>query len=198
MNPFPTIKTERLVLRKLKESDWETISYLRSDKIVNQFVKRKNADTQEKALEFILNTNSKISNNDLIYWCITLKNEPKMIGSICLWNFSKDRKVAEIGYDLDPKYQRKGIMTESMIAVLNFGFQQLNVKKIEAFTQKQNENSISLLINNQFQLKKGRFDKNNEDNRIFELYRPAANIGSSQITGFRGKSVIIETKKENG
>jgi len=177
MKPFPTIKTERLVLRKLKESDWETVSYLRSDEIVNQFVKRKNADTQEKALEFILNTNSKISNNELIYWCITLKNEPKMIGSICLWNFSKDKKVAEIGYDLDPKYQGKGIMTESMIAVLNFGFQQLNVKKIEAFTQQQNENSISLLINNQFQLKKGRFDKNNEDNRIFELYRPAANNG---------------------
>ena len=125
MNTFPTIKTERLVLKKLNESDWETVSYLRSDKIVNQFVKRKNADTQEKALEFILNTNLKISNNELIYWCITIKNESKMIGSICLWNFSEDRKVAEIGYVLDPKYQRKGIMNESMIAALNFGFRKL-------------------------------------------------------------------------
>ena len=129
MNTFPTIKTERLVLKKLKESDWETVSYLRSDKIVNQFVKRKNADTQEKALEFILNTNLKISNNELIYWCITLKNESKMIGSICLWNFSEDRKVAEIGYDLDPKYQRKGIMTESINAVLNFGFRKFQISK---------------------------------------------------------------------
>ena len=154
MNPFPTIKTERLVLRNLKESDWESVSYLRSDKIVNQFVKRKNAHNQEKALEFILNTNLKISNNELIYWCIALKNETKMIGSICLWNFSEDRKVAEIGYDLDPKYQRKGIMTESINAVLNFGFRKLSLEKIEAFTQKQNKNSISLLINNQFQLNK--------------------------------------------
>ena len=177
MNTFPTIKTERLVLKKLKESDWETVSYLRSDEIVNQFVKRKKADTQKKALEFILNTNLKISNNELIYWCITLKNETRMIGSICLWNFSEDRKVAEIGYDLDPKYQRKGIMNESMIAVLNFGFRKLNLEKIEAFTQNQNKSSISLLINNQFQLNKERFDKDNEDNRIFELYRPAANNG---------------------
>ncbi|WP_405199093.1 GNAT family N-acetyltransferase [Christiangramia sp. LLG6405-1] len=177
MNTFPIIETERLVLRKLKEADWEIVSYLRSDEIVNQFVKRKNADTQEKALDFILNTNLKISNNELIYWCITLKNETNMIGSICLWNFSEDRKVAEIGYDLNPKYQRKGIMNESMIPVLNFGFGKLNLDKIEAFTQKQNKNSISLLINNQFHLNKERFDKDNEDNRIFELYRPAANNG---------------------
>ncbi len=57
-NYIPKIKTERLLLRELKQSDWEVISYLRSDIDVNRFVKRPSAESKEKALEFI----SKISN----------------------------------------------------------------------------------------------------------------------------------------
>jgi len=174
---FPQLETERLFLRKLEISDWESISYLRSDKIINQFVKRENADTKEKAIKFIEKTKLKIKNNQLFYWSITLKEDKKMIGSICLWNFSKDEKIAEIGYDLDPKFQNKGIMNESMIAILKFGFQILNLEKIEAFTQKQNKNSISLLIKNSFRLNEKRNDQENIDNIIFELNRPAANNG---------------------
>jgi ribosomal-protein-alanine N-acetyltransferase len=173
---FPVLKTERLTLRKLVETDWESISYLRSDKIVNEFVKRAKADTKEKAIEFIKNTNSKIDNNLIIYWSISLKNDKKMIGSICLWNFSEDKKTAEMGYDLDPKFQNKGIMNESMHKVLDFGFQQLNLEKIEAFTHKRNKNSIRLLIKNNFQLNKTRLDKNNLKNLIFEIIRPVVII----------------------
>lgn len=174
---FPVLRTDSLVLRKLNQSDWESVSYLRSDKIVNQFVKRPNADSKEKAMDFIEKTNLKINKNQLIYWSISLKDNPKMIGSICLWNFSKDKNIAEIGYDLDPKFQKKGIMNESMKEVLNFGFQTLNLEKIEAFTHKKNESSKGLLINNNFCLNDDRIDKNNLDNIIFEINRPAAKNG---------------------
>ncbi|WP_367183291.1 GNAT family N-acetyltransferase [Christiangramia sp.] len=66
-------------------------------------------------------------------------------------------------------------MNESMMAILNFGFQILNLEKVEAFTQKQNRNSISLLIKNNFLLNEKRNDQNNIDNIIFELNRPVAN-----------------------
>lgn len=171
---FPILKTERLTLRKLKESDWENISYLRSDKIVNQFVKRPNADTKEKAIDFIKEINLKINKSQIIYWSISSRNDQKMIGSICLWNFSKDKKTAEIGYDLNPKYQKTGIMDESMKEVLNFGFQILNLEKIEAFTHKKNESSISLLIKNNFILNENKIDQNNLENIIFEINRPVA------------------------
>ncbi|WP_300434236.1 GNAT family N-acetyltransferase [Christiangramia sp.] len=90
---FPQLDTKRLFLRKLEKSDWESISYLRSDKIVNQFVKRENADTKQKAIKFIEKTKLKIKNDQLFYWSITLKEDEKMIGSICLWNFSEDEKT---------------------------------------------------------------------------------------------------------
>ncbi len=49
-NIFREITTERLFLRRLKQTDWVMISYLGSDMEVNQFVKRPNADSKEKAL----------------------------------------------------------------------------------------------------------------------------------------------------
>ncbi|MFT5915664.1 MAG: ribosomal-protein-alanine N-acetyltransferase [Bacteroidia bacterium] len=70
---FPTIETERLVLRRLVESDWRMISYLRSDKEVNQFVERSSAESKEKALGFISKTNLEIENNALLYWVMTEK-----------------------------------------------------------------------------------------------------------------------------
>jgi len=168
--PFPQLKTERLVLRELLKSDWKRVSYLRTDPIVNQFVIRSNADTKEKAIDFIERTKLSIKNSELIQWSISLKNDFEMIGSICLWNFSEDRKTAEIGYDLDLKFHNKGIMNEAMKAVLKFGFNELRFEKIEAFTQQNNEASTKLLRKNKFVLNKDRFDEDNPKNIIFEKF----------------------------
>lgn len=172
MNKYRPLETVRLSLRKINESDWENLSYLRSDKLVNQFVRRANADTGEKALAFIDRTTRQISSGDLFYWCISLKNEPEMIGSICLWNLSADRICAEMGYDLKPEFQGQGIMTEAMQAVLDFGFGELDLQKIEAFTERRNEGSKRLLLKNRFLLNQERKDEENSENLIFEIFHP--------------------------
>jgi len=168
-NKFQELETNRLHLRRLEETDWEMIRYLRSDKEVNKFVKRQSAETKEKALAFIVKTNNEIRDGQLFQWCISIKNSPAMIGNIVLWNFSKDRKTAEVGYDLSPKFQGQGIMDEAMKAVLHFGFNQLKLELVEAFTSKQNESSKKLLLRNYFKLNASRKDSDDEDNIIFEL-----------------------------
>jgi len=160
---------------RLENSDWKMISFLRSDKNVNEFVKRPSAETKEKAQAFIEKINTGIDNRNFYYWKITERNKNKMIGSICLWNFSKDYKTAEIGYDLSPNYQRKGIMNESLKNVTEFGFQRLNLDLIEAYTHRQNKRSKKLLEKNGFNLVQGKKDKDNADNIIYELKKPAAN-----------------------
>ncbi len=168
-HPFPVIETERLMLRKINLEDWPLISYLRSDKTVNQFVKRPNADTKEKAIAFIERTLDSINKNELIYWSISLADDPTMIGSICIWNFSEDKKTGEVGYDLDPKFHKLGIMNEVLQAVIKFGFIELKLDKIEAYTQKKNENSMKMLQRNNFVLNDIKKDKGNPLNLIFEL-----------------------------
>lgn len=166
---FQEIQTERLLLTHLNDADWATISYLRSDKEINQFVKRPNADTKEKALEFIAKIKSGIEQHSLYYWKITQNKFPEMIGSICLWNFSEDQKTAEIGYDLSLKYQQQGFMNESLQGVINFGFHTLNLNLIEAYTHKDNLGSRKLLERNGFVYIEGKKDTDNEDTVVYEL-----------------------------
>jgi ribosomal-protein-alanine N-acetyltransferase len=92
-----------------------------------------------------------------------------MVGSVCLWNISPDRTSAELGYDLHPKFQGKGIMSEAVDAVLKFGFQTIDLQTIEAFTSRYNEASIKLLIRKRFVPDENRRDEDNPDNLIYCL-----------------------------
>lgn len=169
--PFPLLQTQRLILREPQIADWPVVSYLRTDSTVNQFVKRSSAETEEEAIEFIENALSNMANDKLVNWFICLKDDPKMIGSICLWNISEDRKTAEIGYDLNPQFWGKGIMHEAMQAVIKYGFEILALHRIEAYTSYENSASLGLLRKNGFTLNKEKTDADNPDNRIFELIR---------------------------
>lgn len=166
---FTEIETERLLLAKLQTTDWEMISFLRTDETVNKFIKRPTAETKEKALQFIERIRKNVENNLVYYWKITKKGNPTMIGAISLWNFSEDRKTAEVGYDLSPAFQGKGIMSEALKNVIEFGFQKLNVDLIEAYTQYQNESSKKLLERNGFTLVEGKKDADNADNIVYAL-----------------------------
>ena len=169
---FPEIKTEKLTLRKIEESDSDVILFLRSDKAINKFIDRpENRKTKNisDAIKHIQKINTETENNKSISWGITLNNNPKIIGTICLWNFSENYKTAEVGYDLNPIFQRKGIMSEALNSVINFGFIELNIDSIEAFTHIQNENSKMLLEKNGFHFIENRKDNDNLSNVLFQI-----------------------------
>ena len=175
--PFPEIITEKLFLRRINESDCDVILFLRSDKTINKFIKRPESErTKNKAdsLKFIKKINDGIENNNFISWGITLKENSIIIGTICLWNFSKDNKKAEIGYDLNPLFQRKGIMSEALKNIVAFGFNKLRLNKIEAFTHKENESSKILLEKNGFILMEQKKDETNSSNLIFEIAKTSS------------------------
>jgi ribosomal-protein-alanine N-acetyltransferase len=177
--PFPERTTERLHLRKIEDSDCNAVLFLRSHKTINKFIQRPESEQTKNsadALAFIKKIAVGIDRNEFISWAITLKNSPEMIGTICLWNFSNDRKTAEVGYDLDPIFQGKGIMSEALKSIVNFGHLELNLDQVEAFTHRDNENSKTLLINNGFTLNENRRDVDAHSNLIFEIKNPSANI----------------------
>lgn len=166
-HPFPWLKTNRLKLRPLDKSDTMEILFLRSDKEVNQFVKRTAPKNIADAEEFISKIQLDFIEGRNIYWVINFIQDTSMLGSICLWNFSSDRTKAEVGYDLKPNFQSKGIMSEALAEVLKFGFTQLKLKEISAFTQYNNASSIQLLKKNSFILKEYEFDPDNKDNYVY-------------------------------
>ena len=144
-SPFPILQTERLILRKLSLDDAEEIFFLRSDVEVNRYLDRTKAIDLDDALAFINKVNIGIANDKWMYWAVCFKNNPKLIGTVCLWNLNEVENKAEVGYELIPEYQGKGIAQEALSAAIEFGFNTLQLGKIEAYTHKENLASVKLL-----------------------------------------------------
>lgn len=168
--PFPFIITERLNLRKILPTDVDRIHFFRSDKKINKYIKRE-PQTLETAKAHIQKITAEHRSNKSISWGISKKESNSLIGSICLWNFSEDRKTAEVGYDLDPKFQGKGFMREALKAVLDFGFNQSGFETIEAYTDYRNIPSKKLLKYHGFIPREGFKDPDNQNNEVYYLNR---------------------------
>lgn len=169
LTSFKKLTTERLLLRSLKATDKKEILILRSDPVVNKYIDRPPTTKIEEALLFIKNRNDNLKENKALYWAITLKENPKLIGTICLWNFSEDKKTAELGYELLPAFQGKGIMSEAIKKVIETSFEKMGVEMLEAFTHKDNQKSRLLLSKNNFLHDINRKDEDNINNAIFIL-----------------------------
>ncbi|WP_042722024.1 GNAT family N-acetyltransferase [Flavobacterium sp. B17] len=163
------LETERLALKEIHENHVEDILKIRSNEVINRFVKRNSPKNNYDALQFILTIKERTRNNQTYYWGISLKDHPNLIGTICLWNFSEDRKTAEVGYEMLPDYHGQGLMSEALKAVLNYGFNELRLQEILAFTNRFNENSKKLLLRHGFVLEEDRKDEGFPDNLVFSL-----------------------------
>lgn len=160
-------QTQRLQLKEINESHVEDILKIRSNEMINQFVQRNSPKNNYDALQFILTIKERTRNQQTFYRGISLKGESNLIGTICLWNFSEDRKTAEIGYELLPDYHRQGIMSEALTAVLHFGFNELNLQEILAMTGQSNESSKKLLLKHNFILQEEHNDKDFPGSLVF-------------------------------
>lgn len=163
------LETERLALKEIHENHVEDILKIRSNEVINRFVKRNSPKNNYDALQFILTIKERTRNNQTYYWGISLKDHPNLIGTICLWNFSEDRKTAEVGYEMLPDYHGQGLMSEALKAVLNYGFNELRLQEILAFTNRFNEISKKLLLRHGFVLEEDRKDEGFPDNLVFSL-----------------------------
>ena len=83
-------------------------------------------------------------------WGIALKNDNKLIGSICLWNIEVEKSQAEIGYVLMPAFQGKGIMQEAVNCIIDHAFNTMQLDTITADLEADNSASIKLLEKSAF------------------------------------------------
>ena len=151
-NPFPELSSERLLLRQLRFADAHSLVELRSNKSVNEHLDRPAIMQIEEANNFIEKVNRRMMDGELLYWVIALKGTGSFAGAICFWNIEADKDRAELGYELHPDYQGKGIMQEALHKVIEFGFAKMKLAVILALTMPANKASEKLLIKNSFTL----------------------------------------------
>jgi ribosomal-protein-alanine N-acetyltransferase len=167
--PFPLLETDRLTLRELGLDDAKAIFGLRTNKEVTEFIDRKTLNNLSESRAFIDLISNLTSNNKGVFWVLESKSNHQLIGTVGLRNFEDGENYAEIGYELDPNYHQKGFMSEAFETILKFGFENLELKTIEAFTHQNNIASIALLERQHFVLDPERREEGFENNRSYRI-----------------------------
>lgn len=145
-SPFPELHTDRLLLRKWTLEDAPGLLQLRSDPDVMRYINRPVLSSVEQATAWINMILDSLEKTEGISWCMSLKDSPQEhIGNIGLWRIDKENYRAEVGYMLSPAWQGKGIMYEALVAIIDYGFEQMGLHSIEAQLDPLNLASAALL-----------------------------------------------------
>ena len=131
MTDFPVLRTERLELVEIQQIHLHDIYMLFSDLKVTEFynlLPLKKEQEGQKLLDWFC---SRFNEGLGIRWGIALKGKSNIIGTIGFNNYTKKHR-ANIGYDLKSSYWNRGYMTEALQTVVEFGFNALEINRIEA------------------------------------------------------------------
>ena len=137
-------ETKRLILRKPKISDWKDIFEGCKDLEVTKYLANVPHPYRKKdAQEFIKRCLKKWRKKEKTEYpfFIELKSEKKVIGVLTITNYNKQHKRCETGSWINKHYWRKGYITEAKIAVNEFAFNKLKVRKMETGTSDKNRAS---------------------------------------------------------
>lgn len=142
---FPELHTDRLRLRELTFEDTAQLLAIRSNDDINRYIGRSSVQTAEAVNEFIAARRKDRADKQGVYWGIELKHSGKLIGAICYWNLNEEAISAEIGYELLPSEQGKGLMKEAIDSVIAYGFDEMQLDTITASLSPANVRSVRLL-----------------------------------------------------
>lgn len=149
MDKFPVLETERLILREFREADAQAVFDIFALDEVTRYLDSKTMHSIDEAEKKVKKRINMFKEGKGIRWGITLKDQPHtIIGSCGFFLMNPDWFSGEMGYELHPHYWRKGIMTETLTAMIDFGYSErffFTLNRIEAQTYLFSEPSMSLL-----------------------------------------------------
>ena len=142
---FPNIETKNLVLESFMIQDAEEIFKIRSDDRVTKYLDRDNHKTVDESGSMIQSIIKSFEDKAGINWIIREKISFEVVGYIGYWKLIRENVRAEIGYALKPEYWGKGYMSEALLKVIEFGFNEFKLHSIMGNVNPQNKRSIKLL-----------------------------------------------------
>ncbi|MFV0431294.1 MAG: GNAT family N-acetyltransferase [Alphaproteobacteria bacterium] len=146
MGHIITLGTERLTLRPFSISDFNDLNEWLSLMEVRQYL---NMDEgSEEAIRAWLELRLPHKEDmgiSFMSWAISPKGSYKVIGSIELWGTGVGRPAGEVGFAMNPNYQRQGIIQEAMQLVLDHCFYIWKLPRVQAVIAVDNLPSIKLV-----------------------------------------------------
>ena len=132
---FPTIKTNRLLLREITDLDLENIFKGLSNPAVIQYygISFNSLEATKEQLIWFADQKQQ-------WWAICALDNKTFYGAGGLNSIDKKEGKAEIGLWLLPEFWGKGILKEVLPIITNYGFEKLKLNRIEGFVETDNLN----------------------------------------------------------
>lgn len=146
------LETERLILREILETDLDGMFELDSNATVHKYLGNKPIATKEQAVEIIGFIRKQYEELGIGRFAAIEKSSGDFIGwSGLKLNAGEKEELngiqdfIDIGYRFIPKYWGKGYATESSLATLKFGFEEMNYPVIYGAAETANVASNKIL-----------------------------------------------------
>jgi RimJ/RimL family protein N-acetyltransferase len=139
---LPSIFTERLVLRWLTERDVDALFAIFSNPEVMRYWNAPAMQDRSEAVSLLRRVHVSYAQRTAFRWGIARRTDDRIIGTCSLFHFEEDSRRAEVGYALGQAHWRQGYIQETLRAVLGYGFDTLNLNRIEAEIDPENSASV--------------------------------------------------------
>ena len=152
------METDRLCFKIIEVRDVDFIHQLYSDWRVSQHLgKVPFPFGYEDAIQTISHCVSKESTEDTMTLLVKKKDDRRTIGIVTL---RKDGELGILGYSILPEFWNMGFATEACKRIVNFGFESLELSRIQASTTENNIASMKVLEKLGFSLREDGIKEN--------------------------------------
>ncbi len=142
----PQIETDRLILRRFEYSDCDAVfRNWASDESVQKMYSEPTYSTMEETKGLLDKYIGNYSREDYYRWAVIEKDCGECIGQIAYFLVDSKNHFAEIEYCIGQEFQRRGYATEAAKAVIEFGFDKMNLHKVQICCKTINEPSRKVI-----------------------------------------------------
>lgn len=131
-----TIETDRLILRRFEYGDCNSMlkNWIADEKIQLMYSEPV-YKTPDEVNELLSKYISSYSKDDYYRWAVIEKVSGECIGQIAYFLVDNKNHFAEIEYCIGSQFQRKGYATEAAKSVIGYGFDKINLHKVQICTK---------------------------------------------------------------
>jgi ribosomal-protein-alanine N-acetyltransferase len=144
-HPFFVLPGQRVQLRRLDRRDAPALFALYSDREVMRYWNHAPWTSIDQADLAIDDARADYFSGASLHCAIALRDTGALIGSCALYGFSRQNRCASVGYMLAKQHWGHGYVREAMRLLLDHGFQECGLNRVEAEVSLQNTGSCLAL-----------------------------------------------------
>jgi len=128
---LPTLQTERLIFRKMALEDASDMFEYASDSELAKFFRWDFHKSVEDSQRYLIGMNQRYADKDVSEWGIVLRDTNKFIGTGGFLWWATKIGAAELAFCISRKYRDRGLEYEIIKEISQFGFDKMNLNRIE-------------------------------------------------------------------